>query len=125
MGMFDDLVCEMDLPVHDCPVQSWQTKCLDCAMDKIAIRADGALVDTQTRRELKPNAPPDPGMEDSRAWFRWRADWWETRVGPDRPINYTGSINFYSSDEAERWWEFCAFVESGKVQKILPIEIPT
>lgn len=124
MGMFDDLVCEMDLPVDNCPVKSWQTKCLDRALDQLAIRKDGALVNTLTRREVKPDAPPAPASGDTMAWFAWKSEWWEIKIGPDRPIDFTGSVTFYNSDNDKNWWEFRAFVERGVVQKILPITTP-
>ena len=124
MGMFDQLICEMDLPVEACPIKSWQTKSLHCAMDHLAIRASGEIVNMNVRREIKPGAPPEPEMDNLSKFLAWTDTWWETKIGPDTPIVFTGSVGFYAMERGRDWWEFCAFVQGGQVQKIVPVEIP-
>jgi hypothetical protein len=122
MGMFDDLQCDMELPIQATKI-AWQTKCLERNLNKYAIRKDGRLVDTCSRIEAKEGAPPAPN-EDllSEEYGNWRADWFEHKVGPDVPVDFTGSVNFYGQDERKRWWEFCAFIENGICIKMQPVE---
>lgn len=124
MGMFDDLRCEMRLPAKpDSRLRGlgYQTKDLDCTLAQIVIRADGRLVDENVRLEKKPGAPDAPEQVFTE-WVKWRDEWFERKVGPDIPLNYTGSINFYG--DCGGWVEFCAFVENGTVTKIVPVELP-
>jgi hypothetical protein len=127
MGMFDYFKCEMPLP-DGTPALDWQTKSLECGMNWYAIRENGQLVDRRIRRDLKPDAPEQPEVtrfEDiiRGPYAEWSRDWWEPKEGPDEPVNYTGEIKFYSMEDAtQQWWEFCAFVESGRCFKIVQIE---
>jgi|TARA_R110002124_G_scaffold281306_1_gene455404 hypothetical protein len=121
MGMFDDIKCDMSLP-GPCPVDDFQTKDLDCTMTHYAIRRDGRLVDANIRMEKKAGAPPDPGKAFmDRDHIEWHRKWWERKEGPDIPMEYTGSVNFYSNDKDDVWWEFCAFVRAGVVTEIIQI----
>lgn len=120
MGMFDDLKCEMPLP-EGVPAGGWQTKSLDCSMTHYAIRADGQLVDERIRMEPKPGTPPQPDFL-SEEYLAWHRTWWEEKRGPDKPVDYTGEIRFYTLDRAtKQWWEFCAFIEGGRCFKIVQI----
>lgn len=73
MGMFDDIRCEMRLPTkNDSRLRSlsYQAKDLGCCLVQYAIRGNGNLVDTKTRMEIKPGAPPAP-KEMGSEWFDW------------------------------------------------------
>lgn len=95
MGMFDDVKVDYPLPggiVRD----GWQTKSLDCLMDKIEIRADGSL---------------------------WRTSGWlATPEGQDpitERLTWTGELRFYDWDpETKEMFEFVAVFHDGLVQRI-------
>lgn len=121
MGMFDHIHCDMQLPDGAKSVREWQTKDLDCSMSHYAIRSDGRLVDVRARMEPKPGAPKEPEFL-SEEYFDHRRKWWERKVGPDAPVDFTGGVNFYGRDDGGQWWEFCAFIENGNCFKIVQIE---
>lgn len=111
----------MDLPEGARHIQGWQTKDLGCSMECIAIRSDGSLVNVNIRMEQKAGAPPSPEFMD-RDYITWRDEWMERKEGPDKPVQFTGSVNFYSEDGDGTWWEFCAFIRDGKCFEIIQIE---
>lgn len=126
MGMFDDLRCEMRLPVRpDAELRraAYQTKDLDCAMRHYVIRKDGQLVDANIRVEPREGTPTAPSLLTPE-YLEWHHEWFDRKEGPDIPSRYTGSVNFYTGLKTAGWIEFCAFVEDGQVTKIKAIELP-
>lgn len=121
MGMFDNISCDMPLPEGAGDVLEWQTKDLDCSMTHYAIRSDGRLVDARIRMEPKTGAPDAPEFL-SKEYRDYRQKWFEAKEGPDAPVNFTGSVNFYGQSGDGQWWEFCAFIEGGTCFKIIQIE---
>lgn len=97
MGMFDDLICEVDLPSKDgvspAPDTRFQTKDLDNCMWQLFITADGTL-EKQTYRDdglvyndfLKMEVPKR--VKDKRVEY----------VDPDTGLTYHGRIRFYDYD---------------------------
>lgn len=124
MGMFDYLKCEMPLPPGTPEELEWQTKSLGCGMDWLAIKPDGTLVNRHLRMEPKPGTPPSPGfMSDE--YLAWHSEWYESKEGPDEPLDYTGEVRFYAMAKDKTWWEFCAFCKQGncfEIVQIIPAE---
>lgn len=113
MGLYDDVVCEMDHPAAASGIEDWKTRDLNQSMKTYAIKADGRLVDTQTRMEPKPGAPklPEISSPDYLAVYR---EWWERKQGPDLPEDYTGPMELYGQAADGVWWELEAQLEGGR-----------
>lgn len=92
MGMFDMLKCEYPLPARThMQDRTFQTKSLDCCLDRYTIRADGTL-----------------SLE--------KYDGWGETIPRIEPSRYTGEIRFYASDGKQDnapWVEFCALFSQG------------
>ena len=119
MGMFDSLYFDKEiLPLSDDIIKDfpndieWQTKSLECVLDKLIIK-DGELLIQRYETELTPeNERPYPN--DHRLSI----------IGMYRQINerlekydYTGSIMFYSFIN-DVWYEFFGEFQNGKLIKI-------
>jgi hypothetical protein len=119
MGMFDSLYFDKEiLPLSDDIIKDfpndieWQTKSLECVLDRLTIK-DGELLVQRYETELTPeNERPYPN--DPRLSF----------IGMYRKINerfekydYTGSIIFYSFVN-DVWYEFFGEFQDGKLIKI-------
>jgi hypothetical protein len=119
MGMFDSLYFDKEiLPLSDDIIKDfpndieWQTKSLECVLDKLIIK-DGELLVQRYETELTPeNERPYPN--DHRLSI----------IGMYRQINerlekydYTGSIIFYSFIN-DVWYEFFGEFQNGKLIKI-------
>lgn len=100
MGMFDTIECEHPLPDGTSPdgIQ-FQTKDLDCTMDRYTITAQGFLMHHKTRWE--------PVPEHKRP--NWGTPRWDTPLGKmqgsmkvipmgDEVLDFTGDLNFYDSN---------------------------
>lgn len=92
MGMFDDIRCEMPIPVQWRPLHSWQTKSLGCEMDKYVIRADGLLI-------------REPGG-------------WGHGDVPEMVIPYHGDIKFHDYDKELGWLALIARFTEGRCVRI-------
>lgn len=118
--MFDSLYFDKEiLPLSDDILKDlpddieWQTKSLECVLDRLIIK-DGELLVQRYETELTPeNERPYPN--DSRLSF----------IGMYRQINerfekydYTGSIMFYS-DINSKWYEFIGEFKNGNLIKII------
>jgi len=102
MGMFDWVICEAELPdefvVKDDIYGdgTFQTKDFDNFMDTLKITKDGRL-------EIFISAWKDEGFGE-----------YHDRHGK----LFTGSFNFYTSDE-DKWHEYTAYFVNGKLREIL------
>lgn len=106
MGMFDEVICEVDLPdgwKH--PV--FQTKDFeDPYLNKYVIRADGRLI------RKKP--------------------WYQCEISADTDTNYHGLLRFYSYEGdpnqetpiEDRWHEYEAKFTDGALQEIRLVTSP-
>lgn len=118
--MFDSLYFDKEiLPLADDILKDlpddieWQTKSLECVLDRLIIK-DGELLVQRYETELTPeNERPYPN--DSRLSF----------IGMYRKINerfekyeHTGSIMFYS-DINSKWYEFIGEFKNGNLIKII------
>ena len=118
MGMFDSLYFDKEiLPLSDDILKDlpddieWQTKSLECVLDRLIIK-DGELLVQRYETELTPeNERPYPN--DSRLSF----------IGMYRQINerfekydYTGSMMFYS-DLNSNWYEFIGEFKNDTIIK--------
>ena len=97
MGMFDDLRCDMPLPDAEASgleIGHWfQTKDMDCYLDKYAITEHGRLIALD-----------------------WDAQGQVFIPGADK--NYHGMLNFYTLTMDKRWFEYDAKFTDGKVTEI-------
>lgn len=120
MGMFDDITVYYPLPDYDAEHISFQTKDLDCFMDKYRITEDGLLeilsydlVEDGTRMVL--------GQEIT-ARKRVNEKWHPVHLRNGRL--YTGELNFYtSSEETAKWYEYSALFIDGYLQEFTHIDI--
>ena len=118
--MFDSLYFDKEiLPLSDDILKDlpddieWQTKSLECVLDRLIIK-DGELLVQRYETELTPkNERPHPN--DSRLSF----------IGMYRKINerfekyeYTGSIIFYSHFN-DKWYEFVGEFKNGNLIEII------
>jgi len=143
MGMFNHVTCEMPLPdMPDDPrIQKYgfQTKCLgENLMDNYRITAEGYLEKEEFHFERTgrwfvwnhedlfgadahifvdpPESPPvDSGGLDFNGPFPE-----ENRVDDGwHLVDFSGAFNFYANGANDQWYEFVAYVERGKVFKII------
>jgi hypothetical protein len=129
MGLFDEIQCEYPLPDPAVQKEIFQTKRLDCSMDRYTITADGRLILHKTRYELVPEEErPSYGTPE-----------WETspftrflgslRVVPEGDVElvYHGDIEFYTpiggaGDDEPEWFEFQARFTEGRLQWIRRVD---
>lgn len=96
MGLFDDVeVIDYPLP-NGIKRDGFQTKSLDCLMDRYEIRADGSL---------------------------WRRSGWLRSDDPEPVVErmtWTGEMRFYDwdPDKDPKWVEFVAVFHDGRVRRI-------
>jgi hypothetical protein len=125
MGMFDVVECEFPLPEFTLQEKTFQTKSLDCVMNRYTITRDGRLILHKVRYELVP--------EEEREYYG-TPEWDESPliricgmlksipVG-DVEIPYHGDITFYTSTGSRKegnleWYEYQARFTDGRVQWI-------
>ena len=112
MGMFDDLRCEYPLPLRDGVTRNFQTKSLDCMMDRYEIRADGTL----WREVYEIKYQSDPTATGGYRLPRVSAGW--------EPITMTGEVRFYAPEEHDQWIEFSTYFVKGMLKHLETIELP-
>jgi len=115
MGMFDYIRVECELPseVPDIEKAEWQSKDTPAQyLDEYFLTPDGKLEHTEYDTEIEKTDEAPFGFYLHRRNCR--------RVFCNK---FTGSIRFYAKLPSGRF-EFCAFVEWGKVIKIIVIEKP-
>jgi len=97
MGMFDDLVIDKaNLPENlKNYEEGWQTKSLDCYLNKISINENGILFESQFAEN---------GVE----------------VGKF-PLYHIGEIRFYQTIN-DVWYEFIGFFDEGKMFRLIQVE---
>lgn len=101
MGMFDDVICEVELPDGKPNKCGFQTKDLDCQLDKYTITKDGRL---------------------TRARYRWNEA--QNEYVPDGAdvIQHHGYLNFYDyNSDTKEWREFNAKFTDGKLVEIVTV----
>jgi hypothetical protein len=110
MGMFDDIRCEMPLP-KVWPSQNFQTKSLDCEMDRYTITADGRLVQHVPQYDEIP-------VHERKANFLGIVH--THRVGgyKDKLIDHHGDIEFYDYSKSAGWIGFTARFTEGVCARI-------
>jgi hypothetical protein len=97
MGLFDTIHCEYPLPDARHQELEFQTKHLECALDRYTITYDGRLI-----------------RHARRGWG----------AGPERDIEWPlhGDISIYTSDAAKNWVEYTVRFTHGRVERIRPRE---
>lgn len=123
MGMFDELRCEFPLP--DAVVQNevFQTKGLECLLDRYTITSDGRLILHQVRYEAVP--------EEERPYYgtpEWERGGLVRSLGcmravpvGDVELPFHGDLVFYTSRGTGpdmEWFEYQARFTEGKLQWI-------
>lgn len=116
MGMFDNIRCELPLPVlGEVPERVFQTKDTPAQyLDTYVIRADGEFVHESPDIE-------DLTEEEREAWARehgYADTKWAPimrRVGEPRRVEWTGEVYFYDSKDQKGWIEFKATIVRGKL----------
>ena len=114
MGMFDyiEVECELPCKVTNLEKAEWQTKDTPAQyLDKYFLTADGRFEHMEYDTRFEDN-------EDEPFGFYLHRDN-KRRVFCSQ---FTGSIRFYDK-LPDGWYEFCVFIEAGRVLKIVPIEI--
>lgn len=98
MGLFDTIRCEYPLPVAAHQGLEFQTKGLDCGMERYTITPDGRLI------------------RHSRGGMFAK--------GPCRDIEWPvhGDVEFYTSDSDRNWIEYIARFTHGRVEWIRTLE---
>ena len=120
MGMFDDIECKYPLPQPEDPkgflgTTHFQTKDLECCLDKYEIREDGTLWIHKVEYEY-PNRVTDEDVSwgDIRLDIKEKRSWWE-------PVNTTASIKMYNSVYSEGEYDYWIVYEvtfvDGKITK--------
>jgi hypothetical protein len=124
MGMFDDVLCERELP-DGFEGRNFQTKDFGCDLDKYTITADGRL----KRRYVSEHVPTDesewrysPDDPDPlhRIWHensKWRP------VYSECDMSFHGILNFYTctgdrKDGTWEWFEYNAKFTDGQLVSI-------
>ena len=114
MGMFDHIACEMPLPEQPAPPRgrAFQTKSLDCLLERYTITGDGRLIHHAIRYEEVPESerpyPEMPFIGCMRA----------VPTG-DVDTNFHGLLEFYTYDSATREsWSYEAKFTDGQCVEI-------
>ena len=127
MGMFDDLLVEVDLP-DGYTGKAFQTKDLDCTLSTYKITSDGKLVrevidyETVPDDERPPEPPADAHWLDKIRWLH--TDKRETGRHWD-VIEHHGYIFFYNYEKIDGemvWHEYRAKFTDGQLVNIEKIE---
>ena len=120
MGMFDDIECKYPLPLPEEPKGFtgeiyFQTKDLECCLDKYEIREDGTLWIHKVEYEY-----PDDVADENLSWgditlkIKEKKSWWE-------PVNTTRTIKMYNSVYGDGEYDYWVVYEitflDGKVTK--------
>lgn len=132
MGMFDELKCLYPLPDDEVQDQWFQTKNLECLMDRYTITKDGRLILHKVRYELVP--------EEERKYYG-TPEWDESPLAQmlgmlrsvpvgDIDLQYHGEIIFYTStgsheDGDFRWYEYAARFNEGQLTRVYRIDKPS
>jgi hypothetical protein len=112
MGMFDDLRCRYPLPVPGANDLDYQTKDLECVMDKYEIREDGGLWHEAYEASVEVTDVAPLGFYVHRNNRRWE------------PEMLTGEVCFYASLEPRGgmpecgWIEWSAYFKDGRIQQL-------
>ena len=123
MGMFDQITCDYPLPDSAVQHKLFQTKSLNCLMDRYTITADGRLILHKVRYEAVPEEERpfygDPRWEEN-ALLQLTGSLKSVPVG-DVEIPYHGYIRFYTSlgkGEAREAFEYLAKFTDGRLQSL-------
>jgi hypothetical protein len=128
MGMFDDITCEIELPLNDelraLPVKwedkGFQTKDLENCMLKYTISKDGRLLEHIVDREYTYYTEEEKKHKRTKPWDLYK----EVIIKGERDeeVNHHGVVTFYSdvdyTEEENFWVEFNAYFVYGKLDKI-------
>lgn len=125
MGMFDDLKCEYPLPDADVQDRTFQTKSLECLMDRYTITREGRLILHKVRYEYVPEEEREyygTPEWDEKPFVRIFGMLRSIPVG-DVDMAYHGDITFYTSlgsrEEGDfEWFEYKARFTEGRLQWI-------
>jgi hypothetical protein len=119
MGMFDDIECKYSLPLPEDPKGFvgeiyFQTKDLECCLDKYKIREDGTLWIHRIEYEYPENYDFIPWTEIS-SHIKEKKSW-------DEPVNITKNIRMYSyilgENEYDYWIDYDITFIDGKITKV-------
>ena len=129
MGMFYYLTCEYPLPDPEAQRLRFQTKSLECLLDRYTITADGRLILHQVRYEAVPEAErPCWGTPDWEKPFRKLLGSLRAVQVGNRDTQYHGDIRFYEhverQDGGREWFEFAARFTDGQLQWIRRVDDP-
>lgn len=123
MGMFDELICEYPLPDSQVQEETFQTKSLDCTMDRYTITKDGRLILHKVRYEPVPEEErPYYGTPewDKSPFLQVMGSLQSVPVG-DVAIPYHGYIRFYTyldQHPAGELFEYLAKFTNGRLEEI-------
>jgi hypothetical protein len=131
MGMFDELICEYPLPdgAVDRDVQEalFQTKSLDCTLDRYTITKDGRLILHKARYESVPEEERPyygtPEWEES-PFLRTAGSLKSVPVG-DVAVPYHGYIRFYTyvgKHPDGELFEYLAKFTDGRLEEIRRVQ---
>lgn len=124
MGMFDDVLCDVPLPVlvrEEYGRRTFQTKDLEEEMSTVRIRKDGTLW-----QEEPPWGHGLKGfVDDPSSPLGFRAEYGDRSWNP-RQILHDGDLEFYGfedgapSSASQGWWlEYLATFKAGRLVSIL------
>jgi hypothetical protein len=127
MGMFDELICEYPLPDSAVQNEVFQTKSLDCTMDRYTITKDGRLILHKVRYESVPEEErPYYGTPewDESPFLQVAGSLKSVPVG-DVAIPYHGYIRFYTylgkHPDGESF-EYLAKFTNGRLKEIRQVQ---
>lgn len=115
MGMYDDMIVEVDLGLPSDVKKDFQTKSLDCLLDLYKIGKDYKLYkQLWERKVIEPDInATNESIVDSIPMVESTPKGWEF------VREFTGVIDFYtSSDDYKTWYDFRARVRRGFVLSI-------
>jgi hypothetical protein len=118
LGMFDELICEYDLPVEGVEGEVYQTKSTpNRALDRFKIGKDKQLYE-ELYDVVDRSDPNAEGIER----LKGMASRTNKRFVKS---SYTGEIRFYTSIEKEndqQWYEFSSYFIDGMLKYLIQIE---
>ncbi len=130
MGMFDELTIEYPFPDPEFQGDTFQTKDLECMMDRYTITADGSLVHHQTHYEDVPEEErPNYGKPEWEKGAFYRA-MGMLKVVPDGDVvlsDMHGDIYISASRDANKDWRYYQWrvrFTHGKVESITLVDSP-
>jgi hypothetical protein len=135
MGMFDNLVCKIPLPLPEDAVnlskdwkeETFQTKDLDNSLSLYHITEDGSLVEEVVEREYIPYSEEElaelkKDKNKNKRLFLFTHKDVIIKNKYTKPVAHHGVINFYHvlpfSEEQDYWLGFNAYFIYGKLDKI-------